>query len=1385
VHSFSQENTPFQRIPIGTAATLWTNDKGISYILILNQALLFGERLEHSLLCPNQLRNWGHKVNDVLIQYDSKSTHSIHLRSHVPEDEEIVIPLKIRGVISYFFSTYPSDSDLEEYPHIYLTSPHEWNPNGTHLEEQERLAIARISAVTVDGEKFAHTGIAEIPYDPISDDISFSNLLEPADRFESDDDDELSVTFEPSDDPLVNATLEEEGYVRRSTGDPESEFIDAEDLADRLVATIRTNTGTATWNDDLGEIVENPIQQTIHRTVKSVSSKSRALDITPEVLARRWGIGHELAARTLKVTSMKGVRNYDNALSKRFSTKLPYLSYPMMRGTRFYTDTMFSGIKSIRSNECAQVWTNGEGFCLFYPMRSKSEAPETIWQTVQSLQGIPEVLITDNAAEQTSLKWTEQTNSYKITCKTVEPYSPWQNKAESEIRELKRMIKLHMYRSKCPKRFWCYCGEWTAAIRRFTAHNMPGLDGTNPYETIYARTADISEYVQFDWYQYVWYLEPAQLANGVKTRKAIGRWLGVATNTGSKMCYRILNAKGQILLRSSVIPVKPEEKLRDEVMIRIKEHDTNIERKFGNDLTNKEVTTNIGNVPGIEYFLFDDDLEDDPVEPEFITPDEEVPPEQDAFDKYLTANVLLERQGDPVRGTVMARAKDTRGRPIGVANDNPLLDTREYVIEYEDGTMDVLTSNLIAESMYSRINADGHELMLLREIMDHKFDKDLLSKDDMVIPGSQSVRKQTKGCKLLVGWKDGTTSWLPLSEMKNSYPVEVAEYAVNNKIASESCFCWWVPHTIKKRDRIIKKVKTRIFKKTHKFGIEIPRSVAHALEIDARTGTKFWEDAMNKEMQNVRPACDIRDDGIIPAFHKEIKCHMIFDIKADTLQRKARFVAGGHMTDPPKEATYSSVVSRDSIRLFFLIAALNNLQVSACDVQNAYINAPTKEKVWFRAGLELGEKDKGKVVVIIRALYGLKSSGARFREHLANVLREMRFESSRGDPDVWMRKAEKPNGEPIYEYVCCYVDDILYGGLDSALFMKQLGYLYTLKAGSVKEPDKYLGADISKVTVTHDEGDFECYSMSSDSYLKHAIAEVERTLAAKEKPLELRKARVETPMSSGYRPELDDTPFLGPEDANYYMSLMGILRWAIELGRVDIMVEAGLLSRYQAAPREGHLEQMYHIMAYLKKNPKSRIVFDYSRPNFGHINNEPKDWHEYYHGAAEPIPPNMPEPRGHAVSTTAFVDADHGGCQLTRRSHTGVVIYVNRAPILWYSKRQATVESSTFGSESVAMRQAIDMIEGLRYKLRMMGVPIDGATQVFGDNDAVIKSTTRPESTLKKKHNAINYHRIREAVAAGHIIITWCESGHNIADVLTKLLPGTKKRELIKHICFQ
>jgi hypothetical protein len=296
--------------------------------------------------------------------------------------------------------------------------------------------------------------------------------------------------------------------------------------------------------------------------------------------------------------------------------------------------------------------------------------------------------------------------------------------------------------------------------------------------------------------------------------------------------------------------------------------------------------------------------------------------------------------------------------------------------------------------------------------------------------------------------------------------------------------------------------------------------------------------------------------------------------------------------------------------------------------------------------------------------------------------------------------------------------------------------------------------------------------------VKKAITEIEKELADSDRKL---IPNAKTPIATGYRPELDTSPELGSRQLNYYQGLIGVLRWMCEIGRIDILMPVSILSRYLVSAREGHLEQVFHIFAYLKHHPRSTMVFDDTVPTYRGNRFLKCDWSEFYPDAAESLPGNMPEPRGKDVTMSCFVDADHAGCKETRRSHSGILLYVNRAPIMWYSKRQNTVEASTYGSELLAMRVAIEMIEGLRYKIRMMGVPLDGECAVFCDNSAVV-TNTKPESTLKKKHAAINYHRVREAIAAGTIKVAKEGTQTNLADILTKLMSSPKMKDLLQYI---
>jgi hypothetical protein len=214
-----------------------------------------------------------------------------------------------------------------------------------------------------------------------------------------------------------------------------------------------------------------------------------------------------------------------------------------------------------------------------------------------------------------------------------------------------------------------------------------------------------------------------------------------------------------------------------------------------------------------------------------------------------------------------------------------------------------------------------------------------------------------------------------------------------------------------------------------------------------------------------------------------------------------------------------------------MIAALNELDVFSADIQNAYLNAKSREKLWFRAGKEFGSNE-GCVVVIVRALYGMKSSGAAWRAHLAQTMKDLEFDPSKADPDVWMRPATKPDGFQYYEYVLIHTDDLLVVSHCADVIMKSFTDFYTLKEDPATQlpygpPTRYLGADVGQFEVNG----IKAWYLSGDSYCKEAVKTVELKLAESG---QLLAKGVTSPVSTGYRPELDVSPVLDDEQANYY-----------------------------------------------------------------------------------------------------------------------------------------------------------------------------------------------------------------------------------------------------------
>ena len=323
---------------------------------------------------------------------------------------------------------------------------------------------------------------------------------------------------------------------------------------------------------------------------------------------------------------------------------------------------------------------------------------------------------------------------------------------------------------------------------------------------------------------------------------------------------------------------------------------------------------------------------------------------------------------------------------------------------------------MIAEHVLYAADPDGYYTQHMKGIVDHKRSGNAVTKaNKYVISRSRRdglikhkhLRKTTIGWKFLIEWDNGSRTWMDLKDMKESNPIEVAEYAVARKIDDEPAFEWWVPYALRKRDVIVSAVKSRMRKKTHKYGIEIPKSVEDAYRLDRENGNTFWADALSKEMGNVGIAFEILSPGErAPPGWTKASGHTIFDVKMD-FTRKARWVKDGHRTPDSKTSSYAGVVSRESIRIALTYAALHHIDVMAADIRNAYLQAPSSEKHYIICGKEFGLENEGRVALIRRALYGGKVAGRDFWHHLRSCMKHLGFESSRADPDVWFRKSTR------------------------------------------------------------------------------------------------------------------------------------------------------------------------------------------------------------------------------------------------------------------------------------------------------------------------------------------------------------------------------------------
>ena len=369
--------------------------------------------------------------------------------------------------------------------------------------------------------------------------------------------------------------------------------------------------------------------------------------------------------------------------------------------------------------------------------------------------GIPGTLICDLATEQTG-KNTEvlkvnRRNNIRLLPAEKGRGTTQNHRAETEIREIKNKWKNRMREKDVPSRLLDYGLVYISEIQSLLAR---GTDMRPGIERVMGQTVDISEWLDFDFYDRVWFWDQ-QKTNMNNEQAKIGRWLSIAHRIGSDMTYWILTENGHVIARSTVQHITISDMATDAIRARVSAFDAALLERLRDD--NFQIEH-----PNPVFYLqddvhFDDDAANDipPVAEygDMIQPamKESGDIEFETFDQYINAEFRINQDGDAAMAKVIKRARDNEGNPIGKRHANPLLDTREYECELEDGTVARYYANVIAENIFAQCDDDGRRHAILDEIIDHKADKRALRADNGFIStkhGKRVPKKTTKGWKL-------------------------------------------------------------------------------------------------------------------------------------------------------------------------------------------------------------------------------------------------------------------------------------------------------------------------------------------------------------------------------------------------------------------------------------------------------------------------------------------------------------------------------------------------------------------------------------------------------------------------------------------------------------
>ena len=233
------------------------------------------------------------------------------------------------------------------------------------------------------------------------------------------------------------------------------------------------------------------------------------------------------------------------------------------------------------------------------------------------------------------------------------------------------------------------------------------------------------------------------------------------------------------------------------------------------------------------------------------------------------------------------------------------------------------------------------------------------------------------------------------------------------------------------------------------------------------------------------------------------------------------------------------------------------------------------------------------------------------------------------------------DGVNYYIYVPLYVDNVLVIHHDATDVLLHLDKYFKMKPGLIGNPDVYLGATIKQMRLAN--GRVMAWASSPLKYVWALVDTVTKYLTNLGDKRGSMPRKAAYPFPGDYKPDLDTTPTLNPELLSWYASLIGMIQWMVEIGRVDIITEVPKMASQMASPREDHLNALLHIFGFLQINHNSRMAYDSSYPTIDLNVFKPNNWKSFYGNFEESIPSNAPEPRGKDFDLQLYVNSNLAG----------------------------------------------------------------------------------------------------------------------------------------------